>query len=71
MVVGAARIFDAQGGVELVGGLAFADGSHVHGQQLGHLGRDAGRGAVADLFVVADQCGGGLGGLQPGVAAAP
>ena len=67
MVVWAARIFDAQGGVEFVRGLPVADGGHIHRHQLGQIGWEAGRRAVPDLFIIADQQVRGLGGSQPGI----
>ena len=62
-VVGASRIFGANGDAVFVGFLLGSDDGHVDGEQIGHIGGEAGGRAVADFFVVADVDGGGLFGL--------
>src|SRR4030042_6146806 len=53
-MVGSTRILHAQGGVELIGGLPFANGRHVHTDQLCDLGGDAGSSTMTHLLIVAD-----------------
>ena len=55
MVVGATRVFDTDRGVEFIRVLSITDGGHIDCQQFFHLGRDAGGGAMPDLFIVTDQ----------------
>src|SRR4030042_2338199 len=53
-MVRSTRILHTQGGVELLGGLPFANCCHVHTDQLGDLGGDACSSTMTHLLIVAD-----------------
>ena len=56
-MVRAAAVLDTQRGMEFIRVLSLPHGSHVHHHQLLHIRRDADRGSVPHLFIVADEKG--------------
>ncbi len=62
--VRARGVLGADGDAEFVGLLAFTGGAHVNAEHFFDSGRDAGAGAVANLFEVAEEEMGGAGELD-------
>ena len=67
VMIGAAGVFDTQRAVKLVRGLAVAHGSHIDGDQFGHILRETDRSAVPDFLIVREVQGDILGGFQTGI----